>query len=313
MKALKILLTPTRNRRLNEVIGVLLLVAAVLLFLSLVSYRPTDPSFNTVGGYAGSHPAHNWIGLLGAALSDMLLQVDGIAAFFLPLLVGSAGWMWLRSRPAGSPTAKGLGVLLYLICGPAALGLLPGHLLWEHALPVEGLLGRLAVDALQHYLNFPGAAIVIVSMLALSLYLSTTFSFTAAREWMHVRFAFLLAWRDRIHNWRIAWRKRREAARLTRRQKEAAGGTIAGEEELRAAPISPRYGAPETRTPRNSRYTPAAERPAPSIWDQMPRTSIPDPGPEPELPLDLEPVDEPVEWSREPAPERNLEAAIGPQ
>jgi hypothetical protein len=56
MKPLELALTPTRNRRLNEVTGMVLLVAASLLFLALASYRPTDPSLNTVGaaGTAGS-------------------------------------------------------------------------------------------------------------------------------------------------------------------------------------------------------------------------------------------------------------------
>src|ERR1700757_2915387 len=52
MKPLKLVTTPTRHRRLNELIGLLVLVAATLLLLALVSYRPTDPSLNTVGGYA---------------------------------------------------------------------------------------------------------------------------------------------------------------------------------------------------------------------------------------------------------------------
>ena len=36
--------TPTANRRLNELIGFLMLVFAVLLVLALVSYSPLDPS-----------------------------------------------------------------------------------------------------------------------------------------------------------------------------------------------------------------------------------------------------------------------------
>jgi S-DNA-T family DNA segregation ATPase FtsK/SpoIIIE len=74
MKPLKLVTTPTRNRRLNELIGLLMLVSAILLLLALVSYRPTDPSLNTVGGYAGGHPAHNWTGVIGAWISDLLLQ-----------------------------------------------------------------------------------------------------------------------------------------------------------------------------------------------------------------------------------------------
>ena len=99
MKPLVLALTPTRNRRLNEVTGMVLLVAASLLFLALASYYPTDPSFNTVGGYAGRQ-THNWTGLLGAGLSDLLLQLEGVAAFLFPLLLGALGWTgFVRALP----------------------------------------------------------------------------------------------------------------------------------------------------------------------------------------------------------------------
>ena len=76
-------LTLTENKRLNELIGLLTLTAAILLFLSLVSYRPTDPSFNTVGGFGSAgRPAHNWIGLIGAWVSDLLLQDHGFPVWF---------------------------------------------------------------------------------------------------------------------------------------------------------------------------------------------------------------------------------------
>src|SRR5208282_5082685 len=99
MKPLELALTPTRNRRLNEVTGMVLLVTASLLFLALASYYPTDPSFNTVG--ATGKQAHNWTGLIGAGLSDLLLQLEGVAAFLFPLMLGAVGWTWLRSRAAG--------------------------------------------------------------------------------------------------------------------------------------------------------------------------------------------------------------------
>ncbi len=128
-------------------------------------------------------------------------------------MLGALGWTWLRSRPAGSLSAKVSGVLLYLVFAPAIFGLMPGHLRWMHALPLEGLTGRLVVDSLVHYLNFPGAAIVIVSMVVIALYLSTTFSFNTAQQWLAVHFAFALAWRDRVRNWHSAWARNRAAAR----------------------------------------------------------------------------------------------------
>ncbi len=135
----------------------------------------------------------------------------------MPLMLGALGWTWLRSRPAGSPVAKVSGVLLYLVFAPAIFGLIPGHIRWMHALPLEGLTGRLIVDTLVQYLNFPGAAIVIVSMVAIALYLSTTFSFGTAQQWLAIRFAFVFAWRDRLRNWHSSrTRARQEKLALKR-------------------------------------------------------------------------------------------------
>ena len=102
MKPLKLVLTPTRNRRLNELIGLMVLVVAGLLLLALASYHPTDPSLNTVVGSTTARP-ENWIGVVGAYISDLLLQLEGAAAFCLPLLLAALGWTWMRSMPTGSP------------------------------------------------------------------------------------------------------------------------------------------------------------------------------------------------------------------
>ena len=123
-----------------------LLVAASLLFLALASYSPTDPSFNTVGQPDGRPTTGS--GVLGASVSDLLLQLEGVAAFMIPLMLVALGWTWLRSRAAGSSGAKISGVFLYLVFAPAIFGLIPGHLRWMHALPVEGLTGRLVAISL---------------------------------------------------------------------------------------------------------------------------------------------------------------------
>ena len=205
MKPLRAIATPTRNRRLNEVLGLIVLVAAALMFLALVSYTPSDPSFDTVGGGAGARPAHNWAGVAGAYGSDALLQVLGVPAFFLPLLMVRLGVCWMRSRPAGSPLAKWAGLGLWIVFAPAATALVAGGVLWRGALPLCGLSGRLVADRLIAYLNLPGASIVVALMVVLALYLATTFAFNSAREWIEAHFGFVGQWRE---GW-AAWRARR--------------------------------------------------------------------------------------------------------
>src|SRR6202167_6407135 len=284
MKPLQLALTPTRNRRLNEVTGMVLLVAASLLFLALASYHPTDPSLNTVA--AAGRQAHNWTGLIGATVSDLLLQLEGVAAFFIPLMLGALGWTWLRSCPASSPTAKTSGVLLYLVFAPAVFGLVPGHLRWLHALPVEGLTGRLVVDTLVQYLNVPGAAIVIVSIVVIALYLSTTFSFNTAQQWMAIRFAFAYSWRDRVRNWHSAWTRARAEKQAVRRDAMKESALIKMQKTARkaAAKAAARQAQGAEDEERRTAFEDGSAAEAssipephtPSLWNQMPRTSITD-------------------------------------
>ncbi len=218
MKVISGALTPTGNRRLNELVGFLLLVSALLLFLSLASYSPLDPSLNTAATALTTRPARNWIGLCGAYGSDVLLQLLGIAAFLLPVLIGTLGMRWFRSRKIESPGARLLGTASLVLFSSALLALLPGHIRWLHAIPLEGLLGRVTGDALIHYFNLAGAYLVALSAIAVALYLSTAFSFGALRLWFETRFAFAFALHQRFDDWRAARAKKRAQRELEKKR-----------------------------------------------------------------------------------------------
>src|SRR5207248_3655949 len=201
MKFVSRIFNPTNNRRLNELLGFLLCVSALLLFLALASYSPLDPSLNSASVLTGSRAARNWIGVVGAYLSDVLLQGFGIGAFLLAVFPLLLGMRWFRSRRVSSPIAKSLGGVWLVMFVPAFLALLPGHILWMGVVPVEGLLGRMVGDFLIHYFNLAGAYIVCATFLAVALYLSTAFSFSALKVWAPTRFAFAIALWDRWRDW----------------------------------------------------------------------------------------------------------------
>jgi S-DNA-T family DNA segregation ATPase FtsK/SpoIIIE len=81
MKLFSRIFEPTKNRRLNELVGFLLCVSALLLFLALISYSPLDPSLNSASVLTGSRAARNWVGIVGAYVSDILLQAFGLGRF----------------------------------------------------------------------------------------------------------------------------------------------------------------------------------------------------------------------------------------
>jgi S-DNA-T family DNA segregation ATPase FtsK/SpoIIIE len=227
--------TPTKNRRLNELVGFLLFVSATLLFLALASYSPLDPSLNTAGSLS-SGSAHNWIGLFGATLSDLLLQGIGIFVFAAPVMIGLLGARWFKSRPVASAGAKALGAAILLIFTPALLALLPWHLRWMHAVAIEGLLGRIVGDVLLHYFNTLGAYIVCGAVVAVAMYLSTAFSFVNMQIWLNTRFAFVLALWQRLQDWRAA---RAKATAQKKAEKEAAKAAALRNANERGVIVSP--------------------------------------------------------------------------
>lgn len=218
MKYFSQVFNPTPNRRLNELIGFLLFVAAILLFLALASYSPLDPSLDSASVLTGSRMARNWIGVVGAFFSDLLLQGLGISAFLLPVFFAGLGVRWFRSRRIASPLAKFSGAMGLLVFFSALLALLPGHLRWMGAVPLEGLLGRIVGDFLIHYFNLTGANIVCFTMIAAGLYLCTAFSFSSLQVWGQTRFAFVLAWRDRWRDWQEQRTKKRMQKELEKRR-----------------------------------------------------------------------------------------------
>jgi S-DNA-T family DNA segregation ATPase FtsK/SpoIIIE len=218
MKVFPRIFAPTNNRRLNELIGFLLCVSALLFFLALASYSPLDPSLNSASVLTGARAARNWIGMAGALLSDLLLQVCGVGAFLLPVFAAVLGMRWFRSRKVPSPVAKFLGGIWLLMFIPALLSLLPGQVRWMGVIPIEGILGRILGDFLIHYFNVAGAYIVCASFLAVALYLSTAFSFSAMQTWAPTRFAFAIALWNRFKDWQEARARKRMQKELEKRR-----------------------------------------------------------------------------------------------
>jgi S-DNA-T family DNA segregation ATPase FtsK/SpoIIIE len=211
-------LTPTDNKRLNELIGFVGLSIAILLALSLLSYSPLDASFNVSAAPPGSGPARNWIGPVGAHLADAFFQLGGYAAFLFPIGIFLLAMRWFRSRGMEAPAAKVVGWLMLLGALAAELTLI--HMPdVRSALPPGGLLGNVLADGLREAFNPLGAHLVSIASLLTALFLATSFSFRTAADWMKKPMAsdgVIGQLRARVS----AWREDREAVRLRKKVEE---------------------------------------------------------------------------------------------
>ena len=216
---------PARKSLGNEVLAVVMVALAILLLLSLVTYNPTDLSWNSVGP---EHPPTNLIGQAGAHISDFLLQLFGLASFAIPFLLGLLGVRFFFSD-GRVPRKKLVGSGLLVIALAGFLALFPdiGAGLVKNARN-GGAGGYLIKEGLASLMNTAGAAIVLTAATILTLMLAMEVSLSGVvglvgrklglgegqRPLEHIR----IWWIER----RIARRARmalREQTRLEQRQR----------------------------------------------------------------------------------------------
>ncbi|HVX66269.1 MAG TPA: DNA translocase FtsK [Bryobacteraceae bacterium] len=293
-----------RYPRLIEVGGLLCLVLGLALWLSLVSYHPTDPSWNTATGVAR---ARNLIGPAGAWAADLSYQVFGLLAFGIPVGLVLVAWNWVRGRSIEAPLVRVFGGILLLLSACSAFALGPKWTLFGGSVLPGGFAGSVLAAYLMEGFNYTGALLVTCAALLVAIYLSTSFRLS------HLSFALAVpafVFRPVTRAWR-AWRDRPRAPKVKRERKPAP--------EAEPEPDLP--PAPETFTaavadPVSTDTPPweSEEEPPAAAEEEIPIRTIedlePPPGPTLVPPVEPEPPEPPA---RTPAPAAKTAAPHHPQ
>jgi len=289
------ILGPTRFHRLNEAGGLVFLFAGLFFILSLISFHPQDPSWNTASGVVR---AHNLTGFAGSYTSDLCFQLLGLGAFGIPALLWLVAWKWVRSQAIQAPGVKIFGSLLLFLSVCTALSIGPEWRPWGGAFSAGGILGVLIADSLMSSLNLTGAVLLTSVCLIVSIYLISTFSMVTAAQRFSGPLAFLRTIYARFDNWRA---RRRQLAMEKSELRAAERAELRAEKEAaRAAKKADRPLPPpiveqhEVRRPAE----PVTAEPAPAEEPEIPIRSLEYLPPPPPPPL---PVPPPVE-TPEPAP-----------
>lgn len=205
-----------RSSKLNrEIWGIIVFAFALLIGLSLFSYDPADRSLNTP---SGKLETHNWGGVVGAYLADLLLQGFGLSGYLFSLFLFLVSFNLFRSsHRAFSPTKMG-GSALFLWSAAILLSLArPADLSRE----AGGILGDLSKEFLISLFSPVGGYVIVLCALLLSVMFLTQGSVVAVLE--HGRGGLertrkiLVAKLDVIRKF---WRSRRERRRAENTRKE---------------------------------------------------------------------------------------------
>ena len=163
-------------RRISEFVGVALFALALIWLIALMTHEPTDPVWFFTTEDASS-PA-NFVGRVGAFLSEVSFQLFGYAAYLLPAAIGVVGWHYFWCQTPQAAYTKAFGATLLLACASAFFSLVLGSAeLAATTFDAGGSVGAGLGTVLTEYLNRTGSIIVLLTVMMLSVILATQFSF----------------------------------------------------------------------------------------------------------------------------------------
>ncbi len=220
-----------------EALAIVIMALAVLLVLSLASYRPDDPAPWPFGART-PEPVRNVAGPTGAFLAELLRQLLGYAAWAAPPLLLLSGWrlFWGR-RGRALPHLLGYGLLMLSFA--TCLHLLFDAGSGDGTRRAGGWFGSLAGGMLIGVLNRWGGLVAALALAGTSLLLITRRSFLQALGALSARVAAAVRglWLALLRH-REARRKQRLRLAIARKQRErqARAAALTGREEVAVEP-----------------------------------------------------------------------------
>jgi S-DNA-T family DNA segregation ATPase FtsK/SpoIIIE len=166
------------NNRWREIFGVMMMMLALLIFIGLISYHPSDyPN-------SGSRDQiMNWVGEAGAIIAYyMHVFTIGYACLIFPVLIFLFGWYLFLQRDL-VPFFRLSGYLLVLGLFLSTVLAMPEALAdggSRYGIRFSGLLGLFFAEHLYKYLGTVGSFIILITFLIVFLLSATSWSMREA-------------------------------------------------------------------------------------------------------------------------------------
>lgn len=194
--------------RLRHIVSVLLLLAGVLLLLALVSYTPRDQAnadvnLRDIFGLFANDPAvaakadttENWLGLLGAFISNFLVNSTvGYGTIVLPGLLGLWGLAIYKGTNYNRTTRRSLYTLLVVTIGAAIFGTAQLVSWMPHpAHEWSGIIGAFIATILTGLTGTAGSFLLLLVSLLITLIYATNSDLSTALAFVRTNAARISA------------------------------------------------------------------------------------------------------------------------
>lgn len=173
-----------KDRRRRNIKGVLFIFLGVFLGLSLFSYSPEDPSFNSFGI---NLKVINYCGYVGAFLGDLFYQLFGMMSW--GFVLGSfvlAGRYFMETRARASFISN-VSLFFIFLASLSCLTQLyfKSYLFYEGKVRVGGALGTMLLRGFEPLFHPIGTTVLLWAVLILSLVFYGQLAFL---KWIHLFF-----------------------------------------------------------------------------------------------------------------------------
>jgi len=159
----------------KEIIGIVLLFFVLLLFISLFSYNPADPSLNHA--VAQEQPIHNLFGKVGAYIAGVGVGLFGIGIFWLPILFFIAGRHYYLKRSNILMLYIVIGGVLLVISTSSFMALYGDTVfVFDKQISSGGVICILFKSLLLEYINRTGSILALILMFYIGFILVTRIS-----------------------------------------------------------------------------------------------------------------------------------------
>ncbi len=160
----------------KEIQGIILLLLAIILGGSLLSYHPADQLFWNVTGPVGE--AHNLFGTVGAHLAGSMFFLIGLSSFWLVIILLALALLSFRGRPLLSPIRSIIAAVVLVVSFSAILNIqfLEQVSFRDGKIIAGGLVGLHLAGFSKGFLNNLGAYISLSTLFIISLMVLTHFS-----------------------------------------------------------------------------------------------------------------------------------------
>ena len=156
----------------GEIRGLVYIAISLILFASLITYSPDDPSLNSVS----TKPViNNVVGLLGSYLSDILFSLFGSAAYLFSIVLLFTGWKRLKGEENPLNPIRIIGFILLFLAIPTFLQIHFERIFVSinGGIPAGGLLGNILSSALFGCCAVFGTHVITFTLVLISIVLAT--------------------------------------------------------------------------------------------------------------------------------------------